>query len=85
MLHLLRPRDDRLDDRLAIFALALAGRIESGRRVIEGEAMRDERLQVDLARGNETDRERVVSRLETRVSDERQVQPENAPRNGKSP
>ena len=60
---LLRPRDDRLDDRDAIFTLALAGGVEGDRRVIEVEPMSDQRLQVNLALRDETNGQGRVARL----------------------
>ena len=55
--------DDRLDDRLAVLALAHARRVEGLGRLVEGKAMRNERFEVDLALRDERDRERVVAGL----------------------
>ena len=55
--------DDGLDDGLAVLALAGARRLERLDGLVEAEAVRDERLQVDLALRDERDGELVVTGL----------------------
>ena len=56
--------DDGLDDRLAIGALSSTVSGEGLLRLFEGEAVGDEWLEVDLALGNETNGEFVITGLE---------------------
>ena len=61
--------DDGLDDGLAVGTLARAVGRERHFRLLEAEAVSDERLEVDLASSNEADGELVVTSLQTRCQD----------------
>lgn len=58
-----RARDDGLDDRLAVRALAGPVGLEGLLCLLEGESMGDEGLQVDLALCSQCNTKLVVARL----------------------
>lgn len=56
-------RDNRLDDGLAVWALSLPVDVERLWGLVEGEAMGDQWLEVNLALGGKRDAELVVAGL----------------------